>query len=236
MQVFHNEKEEQYQGMGKSYIPQENEYLSGFSCIHQHLLGVAYALCPKETITLDQDATYIPTTRSNACFNYNGEKSYESFNTYCPEYDLMVGTQYRDGNVTPGFKQLDELERVLSDIPEGVKAVRLRSDSAGYQVDLTKYCASGENKRFGVIKFGISCSVGKEFKEAVSQAPECSWRPLRRKKCDPYTQEWAEVAYTSTELSKSKKDPEIRFLRYAKRFVSTSPTINHKQTLWIKRN
>jgi hypothetical protein len=211
MQVFHNEEDDKNRGMGKSYIPSENEYLSGFSLIHSHLLKVAYKLQPKETITLDQDATFIPTTRPDTCINYEGDRSYESFNTYCPEYDLMVGTRYSDGNVTPGYEQLDELKRILSSIPEGVKNVRFRSDSAGYQIDLMKYCASGDDERFKVIKFGISCKVRAEFKEAVRQVPEKSWRPLCRNKDDVCTQEWAEVAYTSNELSKSKKDPEIRF-------------------------
>jgi hypothetical protein len=223
MQVFHNEEDDKKRGMGKSYIPPENDYLSGFSFIYSHLLKIAYKLQPKETITLDQDATFIPTTRSAACINYKGDKSYESFNTYCPEYDLMVRTRYSDGNVTPGYDQLGELKKILSSIPEGVKNVNLRSDSAGYQVDLMKYCASGEDERFKVIRFGISCKVGAEFKEAVLRVPEKSWRPLRRKKDDVYTQEWAEVAYTSNELSKSKKSPEIRFFATREIFQEHRP-------------
>jgi hypothetical protein len=223
MQSFHNWEEDKNRGMGRSYVPSENEYLSGFTHVHAHLLDVAYKLQPKETITLDQDATFIPTTRSEACFNYKGKRSYEAFNTYCPEYDLMVGTQYRDGNVTPGFKQLDELKKILALIPEGVKEVRLRSDSAGYQIDLMKYCALGKDERFGVIKFGISCMVQDEFKEAVRLVPEKSWRPLCRKKDGCYTQEWAEVAYTSNSLSSSKQDPEIRFFAIREVFHQRKP-------------
>jgi hypothetical protein len=211
MRVFHNEDEDKHRGMGRSYIPKENEYLAGFAKIHQHLFHTAHQLNPLESITLDQDATFITTTRSDVCINYKGERSYEAFNTYCPEYDLMVGTQYRDGNVYPGYGQFEEFKRILSILPEGVKEVSLRSDSAGYQIDLMKYCASGDNERFGVIKFGISCEIRDEFKEAVLLVPEKSWRPLRRKKGDYYTKEWAEVAYTSNELSKSKRYPEIRF-------------------------
>jgi hypothetical protein len=49
-------------------------------------------LRPLESITLDQDATLIPAGGPEACFNYDGERSYEAFNTYCPEYGIMVGT------------------------------------------------------------------------------------------------------------------------------------------------
>jgi hypothetical protein len=168
-------------------------------------------MCQKKSITLDQDATLLPTERPEACFSYKGMKANEAFNTYCAEYDLMVGTRYSDGNVTAGYRQLEELQRILSYVPQGVEKVSLRSDSAGYQTALIKYCASGADERFGVIDFGISCDVCKEFKEAVRRVPEKEWRPLRRKGEMYYTQEWAEVAYTSNELSRSKKDPEIRF-------------------------
>jgi hypothetical protein len=223
MSVFHNEEGDKQRGMGRSYVPLENEYLSGFSKIHSHLFATAYKLDPKEAVTLDQDATFIHTDRENACFNYKGTRSYEAFNTYCYEYDLIVRTQYRDGNVTPGYDQLGEFRSTLSMMPSGVKKVFLRSDSAGYQIDLMKYCASGKDERFGVIEFGISCPVRNEFKEAVLKVPEKSWRPLHRKTCDCYTQEWAEVAYTSTELSSSKNDPEIRFYAIREVFRESRP-------------
>jgi hypothetical protein len=137
----------------------------------------AYNLAPREEITLDQDATFIQTDRRETCFNYRGERSYEAFNTYCPEYDIIAGTRYSDGNVTPGFEQLEELKRILSLLPEGVRKVSLRSDSAGYQTELMKYCARGENERFGVINFAVSCPVYNEFKTAAKQIREREWRP-----------------------------------------------------------
>jgi hypothetical protein len=211
MRVFHNAEEDEQRGAGHCFIPNENKHLSGFARIHKHLLSIAHRLRPLETITLDQDATLIPTSRSEALFNYRGERSYEAFNTYCPEYDLMVGTQYRDGNVNAGYEQLDELKRILASLPEGVKKVSFRSDSAGYQTELMKYCASGKDERFGVIDFGISCRVADEFKEAVKKVPESEWRLLRREDNKGFRQEWAEVAYAPSSLSSSKKAPEIRF-------------------------
>ena len=211
LREFHNSEEDKKRGMGRSFIPEPNAYLSGFEKIHAHILETAYRLSPMESVTLDQDATFIRTDRPEACTNYKGETSYESFNTYCPEYDVLLGTRYSDGNVTPGFRQLEELKRVLSLLPAGVKQVKLRSDSAGYQVDLMKYCASSENKRFGAIDFAISCDVCIKFKESARKIQESAWRPLRRQSDDISCLEWAEVAYVSGNLAKSKKDPEIRY-------------------------
>jgi hypothetical protein len=208
---FHNSEEDKHRGQGRSFIPEPNKYLCGFEKIHAHLFQTAYRMSPLKTITLDQDATFIPTGRSEACFNYESERTYEAFNTYCPEYDVIVGTRYSDGNVPAGFMQLEELERVLSLLPDGVKRVKLRSDSAGYQTDLLKYCAHGENKRFGVIDFAISCDVVDEFKKSASMVRESDWRPLRRDSDDVSRLEWAEISYVPNNLSRSKEDPEIRF-------------------------
>ena len=41
-------------------------------------------------------------------------------------------------------------------LPAGVTKLYLRSDTAGYQQDLVKYCAEGKNERFGVIEFAVA--------------------------------------------------------------------------------
>ena len=228
MKEFHDDEEDKKRGMGKkNFVPKPNEHLCGFEKIHAHVFQTAHRLAPLETITVDQDATLIPTSRSDTCFNYKGERSYQAFNTYCPEYDLMLGTRYSDGNVTAGFEQLYELKRMLSLLPEGVKKVKLRSDSAGYQVELLKYCARDDNKRFGVIDFAISCDVCDEFKESARMVPESEWRSLRKDKYDSSRLEWAEVSYAPYSLSSSKKDPEIRF--YAIREVFQQPHASKKE-------
>jgi hypothetical protein len=164
---FHNVAEESKQKQGSSYIPEENEHLAGFRSIHTFCFQQAFNMKPLSNITLDQDATFINTNTKNALYNYQGEKSYEAFNTYCPEYDMVVGTQFRDGNVPPGYEQLEELKRVLSYMPAGIEKVSLRSDSAGYQQELLEYCCEGKDERFGIIDFTISCPVTKYFREAA---------------------------------------------------------------------
>ena len=104
-------------------------------------------------MTLDQDATFIETETSGALYNYKGRRSYEALNVYCPEYDLPVATEFRDGNVNPGYGQLEQLQGVLAHLPEGVRKVKYRSDSAGYQTQLLRYLAEGQDARFGVIEF-----------------------------------------------------------------------------------
>ena len=91
-----------------------------------------------------------------------------------------------------------------------------------------KYCARDDNKKFGVIDFAISSDVVSEFKASVKKIPDAKWRPLRRDKYDVSHQEWAEVPYVPTNLSRSKKDPEIRF--FAIREAFQQPRGNRKRS------
>jgi hypothetical protein len=98
-------------------------------------------------------------------------------------------------------------------LPEGVTKVYLRSDTAGYQHDLLKYCEKGENKRFGRIEFAIGADVTKEFRKAVAEAEE--WKPVMKEikgEMRKTGKEWAEVCFVPDAICHSKKDPVYRYL------------------------
>ena len=63
--------------------------------MHRHLLRCAFEASAQEELTLDQDATFIETKTSGALYNYQGKRSYEALNVYCPEYDLVVASRRR---------------------------------------------------------------------------------------------------------------------------------------------
>ncbi|MCL2153961.1 MAG: transposase [Oscillospiraceae bacterium] len=177
---------------------------------------------PLESITLDMDATFIPTSNKDALRNYHGDKAYEAFNTYCPEYDIMVGTQFRGGNVPPSSEYLEELIRKLSTSPEGIKKVTIRSDTAGYQEGFLRYCAEGKNERFGVIDFTVSCKIVDSFKEAAQAVSEKEWKPVMKEVIGGGVtilkntgQEWAEVNYVPDWVVKS--DGNYRFIAIRER-------------------
>ncbi|HQQ11332.1 MAG TPA: hypothetical protein PLH45_07905, partial [Synergistales bacterium] len=56
---------------------------------------------PQREVTLDMDATFIPTRQGDAPVNYQGERSNEAFNIYCPELDMFISSEYTPGNVSP---------------------------------------------------------------------------------------------------------------------------------------
>jgi hypothetical protein len=161
------------------------------------------------------DATLVETNKSEALYCYKGFKSYQPFNTWWAEQEIVLHTEFRDGNVPAGFDQLRVFKEALKCLPEGIKEVRLRSDTAGYQHKLLKYCALGKNKRFGKIEFAIGSDVTPEFKKAVLEVPDSDWNPLIRKvkdKEEKTGREWAEVCFVPNAIGRSKKGPEYRYI------------------------
>ena len=132
----------------------------------------------------------------------------------------MLYSEFRDGNVPAGHEQLRVLKDCLPHLPDSVKAVSLRSDTAGYQEELLLYCGEGKDPRFGVIEFAVRADVTEAFRTAVVATAESEWRPLIRRVGDKSyatDQEWAEVAYVPNWAGHSGKRADYRFLATASR-------------------
>jgi hypothetical protein len=220
LEKFHDTEQEKLRQPGKAFIPAPNEHLQGFVEIGKKMAAFSSLQNSENTATLDMDATLVSTNKADALFSYKGYKAYQPLNTWWLEQGIILHTEFRDGNVPAGFEQLRVFKDALDCLPEDVKKVRLRSDTAGYQHDLLKYCATGKSSRFGIIEFAIGCDVTKGFKEAVEQVKESEWKPVYKTaygKKYKTGMEWAEVCYVPNAIAHSKKGPEYRYL--AKREV-----------------
>lgn len=208
--AFHDEEQEKLRQAGKAFIPSPNEPLRGLAQVNRDLVAVVQSRSPEETATLDLDATLVETGKQEALYGYQGFKAYQPLNVYWAEQELLLFTEFRDGNVPAGFEILRVLQEALELLPPGVKTVRLRSDTAGYQHELLRYCECemAENPRFGRLEFAVGCDVTAAFRQAVAEVEESAWRPL------PGTsgREWAEVCFVPNAIGHSKKGPEYRYL------------------------
>ena len=114
------------------------------------------------------------------------------------------------------------LIEALGRLPAGVEKVMLRSDTAGYQRELLRYCAEGRDERFGVIEFAVGVDVTTEFRRAVSEVAEQEWQPLYRKVGEHRVdtgQQWAEVNFVPNWIGHSKNSPEYRFIAVRERLT-----------------
>lgn len=215
LEAFHDPGEEMKRGSGKAFIPAPNEHLQGLRRANQDFLASIQRRHPEREATLDTDATLVETQKKDAFFSYKGYKAYQPFNVWWAEQKVVLHTEFRDGNVPAGYEQVRVFKEALEMVPEGVTKVYLRSDTAGYEHDLLRYCEKGENRRFGRIEFAIGADVTKEFKKAVGEVEEGDWKPLwkeiggERRKTGA---EWAEVCFVPNAIARSKNDPVYRYL------------------------
>lgn len=216
LSAFHDDDKEKERVEGKAFIPVSNEHLRGLSKVNQGMASFAQKRNFQKIATLDQDATLLETAKRDALFSYKGFKSYQPLNTWWAEQQMVLHTEFRDGNVPAGHEQLRVLKESLAMLPEGVEEVRLRSDTAGYQHSLLRYCEKGEDSRFGRIAFAIGADVTPEFKKAVlTEVGDQDWKPVY-KEFDgnriKTNQEWAEVCFVPNAIAHRKDSPVYRYL------------------------
>lgn len=215
LEVFHDPAQEKLKVSGKAFIPQPNQYLQGFPKVNRDMLAFMQSRNPQTVATLDMDAVLVETNKTEAFYCYKGYKSYQPLSIWWAEQEMLLYTEFRDGNVPAGYEQVRVLEAALAHLPEGVEQVRLRVDTAGYEHVLLRYCEEGKNERFGRIEFAIGVDVTPEFKKAVAEVPEGDWKPIRKKVRDKLVntgQEWAEVCFVPNAIAHKKQGLEYRYL------------------------
>jgi hypothetical protein len=212
---FVNLEEEQKRIMGKAFIPAPNAAMEALGRVNPDLLSFAQKHHPQTEATLEMDASIVETSKQDALYSYQGSQSYQPLSVRWAEQKLLAYSEFRDGNVPAGYRNLEVLQRTIEALPAGVQKVNFRSDTAAYQQELLRYCAKGENKRFGVIEFAVGVDVTAEFRKAVAEVAEGDWQSLKREidgRLVETGQEWAEVCFVPEWTATSKNGPAYRFI------------------------
>jgi len=212
---FHDAQQEQLRPAEGSFIPAHNDRLRSLIGIHGDMAKFVQQRSPETVATLDADATLVATNKRQALYCYKGGKAYQPLNVYWAEQDLILHTEFRDGNVWAGTDKLRVTIEALDVLPSGVTKVYFRGDTAAYQHDLMGYFARGDNTRFKVIEFAIGAKVTEAFKAAVRDVEESQWHKLYRRTKKGLVdtgQQYAEVCFVPAELAKTKNGPEYRYL------------------------
>jgi hypothetical protein len=133
LESCHNEEEEKKRVVGKAFIPKANEQLSSLVGLNKYMVGQAQRLAPCAVATLDCDATLVERQGKSALMCYKGFAGFQPFNIFWAEQELVLHSEFRDGNVPAGFDLLRPIKEAISMLPDGVKTVMVRQDTAGYQ-------------------------------------------------------------------------------------------------------
>ena len=163
LERFHDVDEESKREAHRAFIAAPNKALEGLGKVNTDMVGFVQSRSPHT------EATLVETRKQEALYSYKKHRAYQPLITYWSEAKLIVHSEFRDGNVPAGHQQLRVLIEALDRLPAGVEKVMLRSDTAGYQRELLRYCAEGRDDRFGVIEFAPA---------TLSDARSCHASPL----------------------------------------------------------
>ena len=214
--AFHDPEQEEKRQAHRAFIPKANKNLKALRKVNRDLVAFAQSRSPQSQATLDMDATLVGSEKNQALWCYQHHKAYQPFNVYWFEQDQVILSEFRDGNVPAGHQQLRLLQGSLQNLPAGVEKVYVRSDTAGYQQELLRYCAEGGNERFGTIEFAIGANMTQSFRQAVREVEEDQWFPVLRTEANGRQhetgQQWAEVCYVPAWAGVSKNGPSYRYV------------------------
>jgi hypothetical protein len=127
----------------------------------------------RKRYTLDIDATGIEAEKESAKMTYKGYRGYMPMVGHLAENGLIVGEEFREGNDSPGARNLDFLKYCERQMPKGKKIKAFRADSAAYQAKVINYC-EGQG-----IEYAIGADLDNAVKGVIGAMSDDEWRPYQ---------------------------------------------------------
>jgi len=123
--------------------------------------------------TLDIDATGIEAQKASAAMTYKGFSGYMPIVGNLAENGLVVGDEFREGNQSPGSRNLEFIKYCIQQMPTSKRIKALRADAASYQADIINFCYEQDTE------FAIGADLDEAVVRAIKSLPECEWAPYR---------------------------------------------------------
>ena len=147
--------------------------LSGLERVNRRLLKRGMKYDGIKNYTLDIDATGIEAEKQTAKMTYKGFTGYMPMVGHLAENGLIVGDEFRDGNVAPAAGNLAFIKHCVRQMPKRKRITALRSDSAAYQAEIINYCDHEG------IQFAIGADLDSSVLTAIAAIPEDDWKPYK---------------------------------------------------------
>lgn len=160
-----------------AYVPAESAALRGLGQVNVEFVAAVAAHGTCTRATLDHDATIQESHKQEALAHYKGGRGYQPAVIYWAEQDLVVGDEYRDGNVPAGMRNLPLIQRGFASLPATVTAYGFRADSACYEDEVLKWLANPARAGGprGPIDFTVSADMTPELRGKCAGVGESRW-------------------------------------------------------------
>ena len=156
-----------------AWIAPESELLLGLSRVNVALVQAVAKNepTPITTATLDHDATIIEAHKKEAKAHYKEGRGYQPAIAVWAETGLVIGDEFRDGNVPAGMGNLALIARAFASLPASVTERYFRADSACYEQQLLKWLSEPSRG----IGFAVSADMSPELRKACVELPREAW-------------------------------------------------------------
>lgn len=194
-----------------SYIPAESAALQGLAQVNQDVVRELGRRCPEQKIaTLDVDATLIESWKREAKPTYEGYTGYQPVLALWAEMNVVVGDEFRDGNVPAQHALLPITQRAFQALPETVEERYFRGDSACHEQSLMEWLRDEQRVggRQGRIGFAVSARMNPALHAEIVATSEARWQPYSEDSV--VVKECCEVDYVPEEAGNPYREP----LRY----------------------
>ncbi len=204
LETFHVENGPLWAAGPETTIPEESTPLAGLGRANRPLIAGLQRGARQRTATLDVDATLVESHKDAATVAYDGTRGYQPVVVLWAEPDGILHEQFRDGHVPAGCGNLRVLQQAVATLPQGIRQVRLRADSALYETEVLRWCEDPDHP----IAYAISADMSDQLKAEIVRLPEAAWQ-VEREEPDAI-RAWAEVPYVPDDGDHRKDRPCVR--------------------------
>lgn len=202
----------------KSFIQPPSDGQRGLDGVQAGLVAGTARLYEKAGIaqkiaTVDMDATIIESHKRAALGHYGGGRGYQPMVAHWAEADLVLASEFRDGNVPARQAPLRCAQAAFAALPGSVKGRFFRGDSACHENDLIGWLndPARASEPGGRIGFCISAVMESSLAEAVAAVPEDRWKTCATE-ADGTLRQWAEVDFVPSQGYERKDSRPLRYV------------------------
>ncbi|MEX1199139.1 MAG: IS1380 family transposase [Pseudohongiellaceae bacterium] len=202
----------------KSFIMPRSCPQQGLDQVLSGLVGQVAALFKKhgqeqKIATIDQDATIIESHKKSALCHYEGGRGYQPMVALWSEADLVVASEFRDGNVPARQAPLNCARMAFEALPSGIKQRYFRGDSACHENELIDWLKdpARASESGGRIGFCVSAVMESALSAAVHSVEEKAWKTYATE-ADGTLRQWAEVSFVPADSYEQKDSLPLRYV------------------------
>jgi len=162
--------------------------------INKKIIVKALRGLEEDGLTYDNDATYFDSAKKSGEYSYQKRKQFSGLLGCIAELGMINTVDFRRGNVSPQTGVMNQLKKAVGQAKAVNKRIkRFRSDSAGYRMDMMRYCD------IEGVKYFISADKDEAVRRQIKKIKTTQWGMLGDKYAKNQDTQWAETVHVMSQ-------------------------------------